>query len=63
MAHIESPSTTNLGGMKGAGEGGVIGAVPAIALAIADALSGYKPRLTKLPVTPSTIVDILRRSP
>jgi aerobic carbon-monoxide dehydrogenase large subunit len=61
MAHMESPSTTTLGGMKGAGEGGVIGAVPAIALAIADALSAHKPRITRLPITPSAIVEMMKR--
>jgi carbon-monoxide dehydrogenase large subunit len=60
MGHMESPSTTTLGGMKGAGEGGVIGAVPAIALAVADALSAYRPRITRLPITPGTVVEILR---
>ncbi len=59
MAHMESPSTTTLGGMKGAGEGGVIGAVPAIALAVADALSAHRPRITRLPITPGKVVEIL----
>ena len=61
MEHMESPSTTTLGGMKGAGEGGVIGAVPAIALAVADALSAFKPRITRLPITPAAIVGMMRK--
>jgi carbon-monoxide dehydrogenase large subunit len=60
MVHLETPSKTTEGGMKGAGEGGVIGAVPAVALAVADALSPYKPRITRLPIRPGDIVDILR---
>jgi carbon-monoxide dehydrogenase large subunit len=60
MAHFETPSTTTLGGMKGAGEGGVIGAVPAIALAVSDALSSFKPRITRLPLTPSAIIEMMR---
>jgi carbon-monoxide dehydrogenase large subunit len=59
VAHVESPSTTTRGGIKGAGEGGVIGAVPAVALAVADALSRFEPRITRLPLTPSAIVDLI----
>jgi aerobic carbon-monoxide dehydrogenase large subunit len=63
MVHLETPSKTTEGGMKGAGEGGVIGAVPAVALAVADALSTYKPRLTRLPLTPSMIVELMQSAP
>ena len=37
--HIETPATTNPGGYKGMGEGGAIGAPPAVANAVADALA------------------------
>jgi carbon-monoxide dehydrogenase large subunit len=60
--HFETPSTTTEGGMKGAGEGGVIGAVPAIALAVADALSEYRPVITRLPLTPTAILDLMHGS-
>jgi carbon-monoxide dehydrogenase large subunit len=59
LSHMESPSTTNLGGMKGAGEGGVTGAVPVIALALRDALSRFKPNFTKLPILPDALVDVM----
>ena len=39
IEHIETPSTFNLGGMKGAGESGAVGVVPAIILAVTDALT------------------------
>ncbi len=58
--HIETPSTTTRGGMKGAGEGGVIGAVSAISLAVADALAKFNPRITELPLTPSVVLELIR---
>ena len=61
LEHIESPSTTTLGGMKGAGEGGVIGAVPAVALAIADALQNYGVEIRRLPVTPTAVLEWIAR--
>jgi aerobic carbon-monoxide dehydrogenase large subunit len=57
--HIETPSTTTRGGMKGAGEGGVIGAVPAVSLAIVDALCEYAPRINALPLTPPVIMRLI----
>ena len=59
VAHVETPSTTTRGGMKGAGEGGVIGAVPAVALAVADALSRFNPRINQLPLTPSRLIGLM----
>lgn len=57
--HMESPSTTNPGGIKGAGEGGVVGAVPAIALAIKDALAAFKPDFHNIPILPDMLLDLL----
>jgi aerobic carbon-monoxide dehydrogenase large subunit len=59
VSHIESPSTTNPGGMKGAGEGGVTGAVPTIVLALRDALSRFSPNFTKLPILPGALVELM----
>jgi carbon-monoxide dehydrogenase large subunit len=59
IAHIETPSTTTEGGIKGAGEGGVIGAVPAIALAVADALSSFGPAINRVPLTPPAILAVM----
>jgi len=58
--HIETPSTFTLGGMKGAGESGAVGVVPAIILAVTDALSACKPRITTMPLTPSTVFGIMQ---
>jgi carbon-monoxide dehydrogenase large subunit len=47
-------------GVKGVGEGGTVGAVPAVANAIADAIG--RP-VTCLPMTPSRILAALRGDP
>ncbi len=52
LSHIESPSTTNPGGMKGVGEAGMVGAVPVLTSALADALSDFKPNFTRDPDPP-----------
>ena len=53
FGHIETPSP-GPGGYKGVGEGGAIGAPPAVVNAVADALSPFGVRLTRLPVSPVT---------
>ncbi|MGD9945073.1 MAG: xanthine dehydrogenase family protein molybdopterin-binding subunit [Burkholderiaceae bacterium] len=55
--HIETPGIDGLGGFKGVGEGGVIGAVPAIANAVADALSGVGVNVNVLPLRPSLVLQ------
>jgi carbon-monoxide dehydrogenase large subunit len=56
--HIETPGITP-GSHKGMGEGGAIGAPPAVFNAIADALAPLGVRLTRQPLTPSAIVDAI----
>ena len=56
--HIETPSP-GPGGYKGVGEGGAIGAPPAVVNAVADALSPFGVTVTRLPLTPSRIVELL----
>lgn len=63
LHHIETPATTNPLGVKGAGEGGIVGAVPALTLAITDALSATGVEFTAVPILPPKIVDILATSP
>jgi len=55
--HLESPAPHSLLGVKGIGEGGTIGAVPALANAVADALG--RP-ISELPATPDRIRRIMR---
>jgi carbon-monoxide dehydrogenase large subunit len=60
--HVEIPGP-GVGGYKGCGEGGAIGATPAVINAINDALAPLGVYLTRLPATPAAIVDLLEQSP
>ena len=53
--HIETPATTNPGGYKGMGEGGAIGAPPAVINAVADAIAHLGVRPTRQPLTPMAV--------
>jgi aerobic carbon-monoxide dehydrogenase large subunit len=57
--HEESRSPDTEGGFKGVGEGGVIGALPALANAISDALSAYHGKITRLPVCPQDVIGMM----
>jgi carbon-monoxide dehydrogenase large subunit len=54
--HLETPGPMP-GGYKGVGEGGAIGAPPAVVNAVNDALSPLGVTLTQLPLSPSRILD------
>ena len=56
--HIETPSP-GPGGFKGVGEGGAIGAPPAVVNAVADALAPFGVMVNQLPLTPSRIMALL----
>ena len=56
----DAPSRTNPLGLKGAGEAGINAAGAAIASAIDDAI-GRPGAITRLPVTPSRLYEILQR--
>ena len=56
--HVETPGP-GPGGFKGVGEGGAIGAPPAVMNAIGDALSPFGIEITRLPLTPSAIVALI----
>ena len=56
--HVETPSP-GPGGYKGVGEGGAIGATPAVVNAVADALAPFGVDVTRLPVTPAAVVGLL----
>jgi len=55
IGHVETPAP-GPGGYKGVGEGGAIGAPPAVVNAVADALAPLGVTITELPVTPSAII-------
>ncbi len=59
--HVETPSP-GPGGYKGVGEGGAIGAPPAVVNAVADALAPFDVEITRLPVTPAAILARLEEA-
>ncbi len=60
VIHLETESPSTLGGYRGMGEGGTIGAPAAIANAVADALSGLDARVNELPITPDRLFRLIR---
>lgn len=60
--HLETPSPTTLGGFRGMGEGGTIGAPAALANAVADALSPLGIEVNELPFTPDRLFRLLRKA-
>lgn len=63
VQHLDRASPTTLGGFKGAGEGGTIGAPAAIANAVADALAPLGVEISEMPITPERLFRLLRRRP
>ncbi len=59
FGHIETPSP-GPGGYKGVGEGGAIGAPPAVVNSVADALSPFGVKITRLPASPARIAALLQ---
>ncbi len=55
----ESPTPLNPLGVKGVGESGVIPVVPAVLSAIEDALSPFGVRITRAPVTPVYLLELI----
>jgi aerobic carbon-monoxide dehydrogenase large subunit len=60
--HVETPSPVALGGFRGMGEGGTIGAPAAIANAVADALAPLKIEIAELPVTPERLFRLIGKA-
>jgi carbon-monoxide dehydrogenase large subunit len=60
--HLETPSPVALGGFRGMGEGGTIGAPAAIANAVADALVPPGIEIAELPVTPDRLFRLIERA-
>ena len=59
FGHVEIPGP-GVGGYKGAGEGGAIGATPAVINAVNDALAPLGVTVTTLPASPSHIVELIQ---
>ncbi|HMH75591.1 MAG TPA: xanthine dehydrogenase family protein molybdopterin-binding subunit [Candidatus Udaeobacter sp.] len=60
--HLEYPSPRNPLGLKGIGEGGAISPPAAIANAVEDALAPFGVRVTRTPLGPSTVLDLLEQA-
>jgi carbon-monoxide dehydrogenase large subunit len=59
VVHLETESPTTLGGFRGMGEGGTIGAPAAVANAVADALSPLGVEINELPVTSERLYRLI----
>jgi len=57
--HTETPSPRNPLGVKGAGEGGTLPAIAAIASAVEDALKPFGVQVKQVPITPMRVVEWL----
>jgi carbon-monoxide dehydrogenase large subunit len=55
------PTKTNPLGTKGAGEAGNVGALPAVANAVVDALSEFGVKHIEMPATPERIWRVMNR--
>jgi carbon-monoxide dehydrogenase large subunit len=59
VVHIEAESPATLGGFRGMGEGGTIGAPAAVANAVADALAPLGIEINELPITPERLFRLV----
>ena len=60
IGHLESKSPLNPLGIKGMGEGGAIGSHAAVANAVADAIEHLGVRVTRTPLKPATVWQLIR---
>lgn len=62
VAHLDTLSPSTLGGYRGMGEGGTIGAGAAIANAVADALAPLGVEIRELPMTPERLFRLVHEA-
>ena len=62
VTHLEAEPPDTLGGFRGLGEGGTIGAVGAVANALADALAPLGVEVRELPLTPARIHALIEET-
>ena len=60
VVHVEAELPNTIGGFRGLGEGGTIGAPACIANAISDALSPLGIEIMKIPATPERIFELVK---
>jgi len=61
LDHVETPEASTRPGAKGIGEGGLIGAMGSVWVAVNDALKPLGPKIRHQPFTPERILDALLR--
>ena len=62
VVHIETELPSTLGGFRGMGEGGTIGAAAAVANALSDALSPLGIEISELPATPERLFRLVEEA-
>jgi carbon-monoxide dehydrogenase large subunit len=62
VLHLEIETEANIGGFRGLGEGGTIGAPAALANAVTDALAPLGIDIDELPVTPDRLFRLIREA-
>ena len=62
IALEDAPSQLNPMGFKGAGEGGIVAVAGAVANAVCHALKDHEINITRLPLTPAAICDLLKEA-
>ena len=62
VGHVETPSPFTEYGIKGGGEGGRMGAPPALCSAIEDALRPLGVKIDAMPVTPRRLRTLIREA-
>src|SRR3954470_9111675 len=60
LISMHTPSRRTLSGTKGMSEGGVMGAVGAVPIAVADALAPFGVVVERQPLTPAAVHELLR---
>ena len=60
--YIETELPSTLGGYRGMGEGGTIGAAAAVANALSDALSPLGIEISELPATPERLFRLVEEA-
>jgi CO/xanthine dehydrogenase Mo-binding subunit len=59
IEHLETPSSLNPLGIKGVGESGALPVPAVIAAAVDDALGGRHAPVSRMPLTPRRLVELL----
>jgi carbon-monoxide dehydrogenase large subunit len=62
VLHVDTAPPDNLGGFRGMGEGGTIGAPAAVANAVADALAPLGVAITEVPITPERLYRLIEQA-